>query len=71
MTETPYCGPPPTPAVLWFNWNLDPVLIAGLVQHHAAFDNRSAIRFVRQPILPQGMPAGHAGDDLKIVGGRW
>ncbi|MBV9374397.1 MAG: cytochrome c oxidase assembly protein [Alphaproteobacteria bacterium] len=31
MTETAYCGPPPTPAQLWFSWNLDPVLIAGLV----------------------------------------
>jgi Cytochrome c oxidase caa3 assembly factor (Caa3_CtaG) len=27
----PYCGPPPSPASLLVSWNLDPVLIAGLV----------------------------------------
>ncbi len=29
-TITPYCGAPPSPATLWFRWNLDPVLIAGM-----------------------------------------
>lgn len=27
----PYCGPPPSPASWWLSWNLDPVLIGGLV----------------------------------------
>jgi putative membrane protein len=27
----PYCGPAPSPASLWLSWNLDPVLIGGLV----------------------------------------
>jgi putative membrane protein len=27
----PYCGPPPSPGSLWLSWNLDPVLIGGLV----------------------------------------
>jgi putative membrane protein len=27
----PYCGLPPAPAELWARWNLDPVLIAGLL----------------------------------------
>lgn len=26
----PYCGPPPTPGALWSQWNLDPVILAGL-----------------------------------------
>lgn len=28
---TPYCGAPSSPGTLWFRWNLDPALIAGLV----------------------------------------
>lgn len=28
---TPYCGSPPTPDALWARWNLDPVLMAGLL----------------------------------------
>ena len=28
---TPYCGAPPTPDGLWARWNLDPILIAGLL----------------------------------------
>ncbi|PZN93108.1 MAG: hypothetical protein DCF31_13665 [Alphaproteobacteria bacterium] len=28
---TTYCGPPPTPAAWLWQWNLDPVVIAGLV----------------------------------------
>lgn len=27
----PYCGLPPSPALVWTRWNLDPVLITGLV----------------------------------------
>jgi Cytochrome c oxidase caa3 assembly factor (Caa3_CtaG) len=30
-TIIPYCGPPPSPGSLWLSWNLDPVLIGGLV----------------------------------------
>lgn len=26
----PYCGPPPAPEALWSQWNLDPVILAGL-----------------------------------------
>ena len=26
----PYCGPPPTPGAVWSQWNLDPVILAGL-----------------------------------------
>lgn len=26
----PYCGPPPMPEALWSQWNLDPIILAGL-----------------------------------------
>ena len=31
LAAIPYCGPPPSPGSLWLSWNLDPVLIGGLV----------------------------------------
>jgi putative membrane protein len=31
LAAIPYCGPPPLPGSLWLSWNLDPVLIGGLV----------------------------------------
>ncbi len=31
QTILPYCGAPPLPDTLWSRWNLDPVLIAGLL----------------------------------------
>ncbi len=31
MATIPYCGPPPSPGSLWLSWNLDPVLVGGLV----------------------------------------
>jgi putative membrane protein len=30
-TGESYCGPAPTPAALWSQWNLDPILVAALI----------------------------------------
>ena len=40
----PYCGPPPTPAILSSAWNLDPWLIAGLLSLAIAYLSLSACR---------------------------
>jgi len=31
MPTTPYCGPPPSPESLWSSWNLDPLIVGGLL----------------------------------------
>ncbi len=42
VAPIPYCGLPPAPADLWARWNLDPILICGLVVCAGAYGWKAA-----------------------------
>lgn len=58
----PYCGPPPSPASLWLSWNLDPLLIAGLVAAAGLyFFGAARLTRVDRGLRPREMAAFYAG----------
>jgi putative membrane protein len=67
----PYCGAPPSPGTLWQHWNLDPVLLLGLVAsislYHVGVRRRARLGTPTSAIRRALFDAGWAVTALALI----